>query len=384
MLERKMSLATSPAFKAGLEDVVAGTSDICFIDGHEGRLVYCGYDITELAKHSTFEETIYLLYNKRLPTAAELAEFDQKLRAARAVPQEVLAILKTLPHTIHPMSAMRTAVSALGNFAPDAEAAGRDAYVETSIKLTAQLATVVAAWERIRNGKEPVAPRSDLSHAANFLYMLKGEEPDPFQAHVFDVALILHADHELNASTFSARVTVATLTDIYSAITAAIGALKGPLHGGANEQVMRMEQEIGDVSKAEEWIKDALTKKKKIMGFGHRVYRTKDPRAYILEALSEEVARRAGNTKWFEMTRVIEQTVLREKGLYPNVDLYSGSAYFVMGIPIDLFTPIFAVSRIAGWTAHILEQLANNRIIRPRAEYTGPERLEYLSMEKRG
>ena len=378
-----MSLATSPAFKAGLEDVVAGTSDICFIDGREGRLVYCGYDIAELAKHSSFEEVTYLLYNKRLPNQAELTEFDAKLKAARAVPQEVLDILKTLPKDIHPMAALRTGVSLLGNFDPHAEETGREAYVETCIKLTAQMATLTAAWERIRNGKEPVAPRTDLSHAANFLYMLKGEEPDEFEAHVFDVALILHADHELNASTFSARVTIATLTDIYSAITSAVGTLKGPLHGGANERVMRMEQEIGDAANAEAWIKEALAQKKKIMGFGHRVYRTKDPRAYILEALSEEVGRRAGNTKWFEMTRVIEQTVLREKGLYPNVDLYSGSAYFVMGIPIDLFTPIFAVSRVAGWTAHILEQLSNNRIIRPRAEYTGPERLEYVPLEQR-
>lgn len=376
-------MATSPTYKAGLEDVVAGTSDICFIDGREGRLVYCGYDITDLAKHSTFEETVFLLFNKRLPSKAELAEFDTRLKSYRAVPAEVLNVLKGLPKEIHPMAALRTSVSLLGNFDPGSEATGRDAYVEVSMKLVAQLATVTAAWERIRNGQEPVAPRTDLSHAANFLYMLKGTEPDPFHAHVFDVALILHADHELNASTFSGRVTVATLTDIYSAVTAAVGALKGPLHGGANEHVMKMEQEIGDLEMAEEWIKDALAQKKKIMGFGHRVYRTKDPRAFILEELSGEVGRRAGNTKWYEMTRVIEQTVLREKGLYPNVDLYSGSAYFVMGIPTDLFTPIFAVSRISGWGAHILEQLGNNRIIRPRAEYTGPEKLDYVPLENR-
>lgn len=378
-----MTLSTTPTPKAGLEDVVAGTSEICFIDGREGRLVYCGYDITDLAKQSTFEETVYLLYNKQLPNKAELAQFDAKLKGYRAVPAEVLNILAGLPKDIHPMAALRTAVSILGNFDGDAEKTGRDAYVDTSIKLVAQVATVVAAWERIRNGQEPVAPRADLSHAANFLYMLTGAEPDPFHAHLFDVALILHADHELNASTFSGRVTVATLTDIYSAITAAVGALKGPLHGGANEQVMKMEEEIGEVASAEAWIKDALAQKKKIMGFGHRVYKTKDPRAYILEELSEEVGKRAGNSKWFEMTRTIEQTVLKEKGLYPNVDLYSGSAYYVMGISTDLFTPIFAVSRISGWTAHILEQLANNRIIRPRAEYTGPEKLAYVPLEQR-
>ncbi|HWI62099.1 MAG TPA: citrate synthase, partial [Symbiobacteriaceae bacterium] len=359
-------MAASPTYKAGLEDVVAGTSDICFIDGREGRLVYCGYDITDLAKHSTFEETVYLLYNKRLPTKEELATFDALLRSYRAVPAEVLTVLKGLPKDIHPMAALRTAVSLLGNFDLAAEKTGREAYVNTSIKLVAQIATVTAAWERIRLGQEPVAPRADLTHAANFLYMLHGTEPDQFHAHVFDVALILHADHELNASTFSGRVTIATLTDIYSAVTAAIGALKGPLHGGANEHVMKMEQEIGEIEKAEEWIKDALAQKKKVMGFGHRVYRTKDPRAFILEEMAGELGRRAGNTKWYEMTRVIEQTVLKEKGLYPNVDLYSGAAYTIMGIATDLFTPIFAVSRISGWTAHILEQLANNRIIRPR------------------
>jgi citrate synthase len=376
-------MASSPTFKAGLEDVVAGNSEICFIDGREGRLVYCGYDIPDLAKHSSFEETTYLLYAKRLPTAAELAAFDAKLKSYRAVPAEVLQGLKALPKTIHPMAALRTAISLLGNFDADSEKTGQAAYLETSVKLTAQIATVVAAWERIRDGKEPVAPRTDLSHAANFLWMLFGTEPDGFQAHVFDVALILHADHELNASTFSARVTVATLTDIYSAVTAAVGALKGPLHGGANEQVMLMEEEIGSVENVEPWIKEALTLKKKIMGFGHRVYKTKDPRAYILEELSEEIGKRAGNTKWLDMTRAIEQVVLREKGLYPNVDLYSGSAYYVMGIPTDLFTPIFAVSRIAGWTAHILEQLANNRIMRPRAEYVGPEKLAYVLLSER-
>ncbi len=377
-------MTTSPTFKAGLEDVVAGTSQICFIDGREGRLVYCGYDINDLAEHATFEEVVFLLYNKRLPTKAELEAFDAKLKSYRAVPAEVLNILKSLPKDIHPMAALRTGVSALGNFDPNAEKTGREAYVETTTKLVAQMATLVAAWERLRNGKEPVAPRTDLSHAANFLYMLKGEDPDEFQARVFDVALILHADHELNASTFSGRVTIATLTDIYSAVTSAVGTLKGPLHGGANERVMKMEEEIGDISKVEGWIKEALAQKKKIMGFGHRVYKTKDPRAYILERLSEEVGKRSGNTKWFELTRKIEEVVLKEKGLYPNVDLYSGSAYYVMGIPTDLFTPIFAMSRVAGWTAHILEQLENNRIIRPRAEYTGPEKLEYVPIDKRG
>jgi len=376
-------MATSPTFKAGLEDVVAGTSDICFIDGREGRLVYCGYDITELAKHATFEETVFLLFHKRLPTKVELEAFDSKLRSFRAVPGQVLQIMKELPREIHPMAALRTAVSLLGNFDTDAERTGRDAYVETSMRLVAQIATVIAAWERIRNGQEPVAPRLDLSHAGNFLYMLFEREPDPLHAKVFDVALTLHADHELNASTFSGRVTVATLTDLYSAVGAAIGTLKGSLHGGANENVMKMEMEIGAVENAEAWIKQALAEKRKIMGFGHRVYKTKDPRAFILEDLSAQVATRAGTTKWLEMTRVIERTVLMEKGLYPNVDLYSGSMYHVMGIATDLYTPIFALARISGWTAHILEQLANNRIIRPRADYTGPEKLDYVPLDQR-
>ncbi len=373
----------TPTFKAGLEDIVAGNSDICFIDGQEGRLVYCGYDIRELAEHSTFEEVCFLLWNKRLPNKAELEQLDTLLKANRAVPQGVIEILRALPKDTHPMAALRTGVSVLGNFDPDTENGSREANYLKSIKLTAQLPTIVTAWQRLREGKEPVAPRTDCNLATNFLYMLSGQMPDDYSARVFDVALILHADHELNASTFSARVTVATLTDIYSAITSAVGTLKGPLHGGANEAVMKTLLEIDDVAKTEAWVKDALAQKKKVMGFGHRVYKTKDPRAYILEAMSQELSRRAGNTKWFDMTQTVERVVQETKGLYPNVDLYSASAYHVMGVPTDLFTPIFAVSRISGWTAHILEQLDNNRIIRPRAEYTGPERLTYVPLENR-
>lgn len=372
-----------PTFKAGLEDVVSSTSEICLIDGRQGRLLYCGYDIADLARHSTFEETVFLLHHRRLPSRAELAEFDGKLKGARSVPDEVLRILKALPAGIHPMAALRTGVSLLGNFDPQAEAIGREACLDAATKLTARTATVVAAWERIRAGLEPLSPRADLSHAANFLYLLGGREPEPVSARMFDVALILHADHELNASTFSGRVTAATLTDLYSAVTAAVGALKGPLHGGANEQVMKMAEEIGSPEAVEAWVRDALAGRKKIMGFGHRVYRTKDPRAIILEELAAEAAQRAGNTRWFDIACQLEATVLREKGFYPNVDLYSGALYRAIGIPAELFTPVFAVSRIAGWTAHILEQLANNRIIRPRAEYTGPHKLEYVPLDDR-
>lgn len=377
---------STPTFKAGLEDVVAGTSDLCFIDGREGRLVYVGYDIKALIEGgATFEEVVYLLFHKRLPAQADLLAFDKQMRSNRAVPDEVLAIMRGLPKDIHPMAALRTAISALGNFDAAAEDESREANLHKAVKLTAQTATLAAAWERIRQGAEPVAPRVDLNHAANFLYMLFGKDPDPYHAKVFDVALILHADHELNASTFSGRVTIATLTDIYSAVVAALGTLKGPLHGGANEQVMKMLLEIGEVEKAEAYVKDALAQKKKIMGFGHRVYRTKDPRAYILEEMSGELARRSGETKWFEISRIVERVVNEQKGLWPNVDFFSASAYYVMGIPTDLYTPIFAVSRISGWTAHMLEQLDNNRIIRPRAEYTGPDpdQTEYKPLDRR-
>lgn len=378
-----MCVATLPPFKAGLQDVIAGTSEICLIDGRAGRLAYCGYDIQDLAEHAAFEEVIFLLYFKRLPTRAELADFDARLRSYRPLPADVLTALTALPKSVHPMAALRTAVSLLGNFDPDAEEMGHDAYVEHALRLTARMATLVAAWDRIRRGLEPVEPKPSLSHAANFLYMLRGKEPDGFETQVLNAALVLHADHELNASTFAARITVASLTDVYSAVVAAVGTLKGTLHGGANEQVMRMEMEIGEPDRAEAWVLDALARKQKIMGFGHRVYRTKDPRAHLLERHSEEVGRRAGDTRWFEITRVIEQVMLREKGLQPNVDLYSGSIYHVMSIPIDLFTPVFAVSRVAGWTAHILEQLADNRIIRPRAEYAGPEKLDWVPIDQR-
>lgn len=376
-----MSTSANPA---GLEDVVAGNSSVCFIDGKEGRLVYQGYDIHDLAAKATFEEVVYLLWHGKLPNQAQLDDLKQQLSAARALPAAVLNVLKGLPKDAHPMEALRTGVSLLGMYDPDSKDMSREANLRKAIRLTAQVGTISAAWGRIATGKEPVAPRTDLSHAGNFLYMLTGEVPGEYETHVFDVCLTLHADHELNASTFSARVTAGTLSDLHSAITSAVGTLKGPLHGGANEQVMLMLLEIGSVANAEAWITDALAKKKKVMGFGHRVYKTMDPRAVWLRQFSEEMGKRAGETKWFEISEVVHRVVHEQKGLYPNVDFYSASTYYTMGIPTDLFTPIFATSRISGWTAHVLEQYDNNRLIRPRAEYVGPNKLEWVPIEQRG
>ncbi len=371
-------------FKAGLEDVVAGTSDICFIDGHEGRLLYRGYNITDLAAHSSFEEVAFLLWHGHLPMAPELQAFRQELARERTAPAPVMALLQSLPHSTHPMDVLRTAVSLMGIYDPDGDAMTPEANRRKAGRLTAQLPTVIAAFDRIRSGKSPVDPDPELPLAENFLYMLHGERPPALHAHVMDVALMLHADHELNASTFSARVTAGTLSDMHSAITSAIGTLKGPLHGGANEQVMHMLEEIGSVNRVEGWMADALAAKKKIMGFGHRVYKTEDPRATILRRYSEEVGRMAGELKWYEMLRKVEALFPQGKPLYPNVDFYSGSVYALMGIPRDIFTPVFAMSRTAGWTTHVLEQYGNNRLIRPRAEYTGPTRLEYVPLEQRG
>jgi citrate synthase len=358
--------------KAGLEDIIAGESGICYIDGIQGILAYRGYNIHELATNSTFEETCYLLWFGRLPKADELADISKKLADNRAVPQPVIDAMKAMPKKALPMEVLRTSVSMLSMYDPEAEDMSPEANLRKAIRLTAQTGTLVTAFHRVRNGNEVVAPRADLSHAANFAYMLNGTPPNDTIAKALDIALILHADHEWNASTFAARVTAATLSDIYSAVTSAIGALKGPLHGGANEAAMRMLLKIGDVSNAEAYVRDLLAQKKKIPAFGHRVYRTEDPRATHLRRMSKEACERAGQSKWYEMSIKIEGIVKAEKKLNPNVDFYSASTYYVSGMPIDLFTPFFAVSRMSGWTAHILEQYSNNRLIRPRAEYTGP------------
>lgn len=375
-------MAQAPV-KEGLEDIIALQSTICYIDGKEGRLLYQGYDFADLVENSNFEETTYLLWHGELPTAEELERHNAFLKQNRSLPDAIIDHLKLIPESATPMEVLRSGVSLLSAY--DSDANSDDPFVRQQVaaRLTAKMPTIVAAYHRIRQGQEPVAPRSDLSLAANFLYMLSGTEPDPLFVQAFDAALIMHADHELNASTFAARVATATLTDMYSAITGAIGALKGPLHGGANEQVMRMLIEIDSIENAEPWLRERLARKEKIMGFGHRVYKTEDPRATILKRFSRDLGAACGQTKWYEISRQLEDLMVSEKGIYPNVDFYSASSYHCMGIPTDLYTPIFACSRVSGWTAHILEQYANNRLIRPRAQYTGPALRNYVPMEQR-
>ncbi len=372
------------AAKAGLEGIVAAASSISTVDGVIGKLVYSGYNIHDLAPHSTFEEVIYLLWNTKLPTTSQLEELKSQLKKEPALPGEIVALIRSLPKAINPMDMLRTVVSALGLYDADGQDMSREANVRKAIRLTAKFPTIVTTFQRLRNGLEPIAPREDLSIAGNFLYTLTGKEPDEVATRTMDIAFILHADHELNASTFAARVTAATLSDMYSAVVSAIGTLKGPLHGGANEGVIKNLLEIGSVDQVEPWVLDAFTQKKKIMGFGHRVYKTTDPRAVHLQKMSGELAKVTGESKWYEMSRKMEEVVMREKGLYANVDFYSASTYYSLGIPTDLFTPIFACSRISGWTAHILEQYENNRLIRPRAEYIGPMDLTYLPINERG
>ncbi|HKO97291.1 MAG TPA: citrate synthase [Pyrinomonadaceae bacterium] len=368
---------------AGLRGVAAATSSISDVNGEKGELIYQGYNIHDLAKHSSFEEVVFLLWNKQLPTASELQTLEQSLRASYELPAEVVALMKQFPRDADPIDVLRTTVSALEFYDTSARDLSRAASVATAIKLTGQFPTIVAASDRIRRGLEPVKPDSSLSIAANFLYMLKGERPSERDTHIFDVCLILHADHELNASTFAARVVAGTLADMYAAVTAAIGALSGPLHGGANTAVMKTLLEIGETDNAEAFVKKALAEKRKIMGFGHAVYKTEDPRATHLREFSKQAGELAGDSKWFEISRKVEEVIMSEKGLYPNVDFYSASTYYMMGIPLDLYTPIFAVSRISGWTGHILEQYADNKLIRPRAEYIGARDLPYIPIDQR-
>jgi len=372
--------AKSPA---GLEGVVAAQSSVGDVDGTRGVLIYQGINIHDLAEHSNYEETVFLLWHGRLPKREELNALRRELAASLNLPAEVLSLMREFPREAEPMDALRTAISALAFYDPQSRDLSREGALRTATKLTAQLPVVVAAFERIRKGEQPVEPKPDLNVATNFLYMLKGEMPSEREARIFDVCLILHADHELNASTFTARVVAGTLADMYGAVTAAIAALSGPLHGGANTNVMKMLLEIGSVDNAEAWLRDALASKKKIMGFGHRVYKTEDPRSVWLRRFSKEIGEAKGETRWFEILEVLRGLMMSEKKLYPNVDYYSGSVYYLMSIPLDLFTPIFAVSRISGWTAHVLEQYANNRLIRPRAEYTGGRDLPYVPIDER-
>ena len=371
--------------RGGLEDIVVSTSDICFIDGKEGRLVYRGYDVNDLVEHSSFEEVIFLLWHGGLPSKKELEAHTKALSATanRKLPPGIVSLLKALPKKTTPMEVLRTGVSALSAYDPDAGDNSKDATARKALRLTAQMPTLVAAWERIRRGKAPVAPNPKLNLAANFLYMLTGKKASPLAVKTFDVALILHADHEFNASTFAARVTAATMSDLHSAIVSAIGALKGPLHGGANEQVMLMVQKIKTPANAEAWIRKTLADHGRVMGFGHRVYRVEDPRAKHLHRLAQELGKQAGDTSAVQILDTVVRVVGEQKRIFPNVDLYSGAAYSSMGIATDQFTPIFAMSRVVGWAAHVMEQHANNRLIRPRAEYTGPTHATYVPIDRR-
>ena len=375
--------AGGTASAAGLRGVVAATTAIGDVNGELGELIYEGINIHDLARHSTFEEVVFLLWHGRLPRRAELDELKEALGKCYELPDEILSLMRSFPPQAEPMDMLRTVVSALDFYDTSAREQTREASLRTATRLVAQLPVIVAAIGRLREGKEPVRPKPELNIATNFLYMLRGSLPSDEDALIFDVCLILHADHELNASTFTARVVAATLADIYGAVTAAIAALSGPLHGGANTNVMKTLLEIGEPEKAESYIKGALDRKAKIMGFGHAVYRTEDPRATHLRRFSKELGERRGDTRWHEISRKVEEVVMREKGLYPNVDFYSASTYYMMDIPLELYTPIFAVSRISGWTGHILEQYGNNRIIRPRAEYTGPRNVPYVPIDER-
>lgn len=375
-------MSANVAVNKGLEDVVVSTSSICSII--DDMLTYRGYSIDELTEKAVcFEEIVWLLWHGELPTEAQLAKIKSDIASGAALPQPVMDLLRGFPKDANPMDVLRTAVSALGLYDPQAESNDADANLAKALRLQGQLPTIVAAFERLRQGKEPVAPKAGVTLAHNFLYMMSGQDPDEISIKAMERALILHADHEFNASTFCARQTASTLSDMHSCITSAIGTLKGPLHGGANTAVMKMLAEIGTVENAEPWILDALEKKKKVMGFGHRVYENGDPRAKHLRKMSEELGQIKGDMSWYEMSIKVDEVVKREKGLLTNVDFYSASTYHYMGIPGDQFTPIFAISRLSGWAAHVMEQLANNRLIRPRAEYIGPGARHYVPLSAR-
>jgi len=380
-----MSSVTTTHAPKGLEGVVATTSSICYIDGEQGVLAYRGIDIHDLADHSNFEETCFLLWFGRLPQRNELKELRERLAEERKLDPAMINLLRVAPKHALPMDVLRTAVSALSFYDPEFQKNDHDANVHKAIRLTSQIAMMVAAYDRIRKGKDVVEPDRNLSHAANFLLMLNGEAPSHTAERALDIALILHADHELNASTFAARVTAATLSDMHSAITSAIGALKGPLHGGANEAVFHILMAIDrDGADPVEFVKGMLAQKKEIPGFGHRVYHTEDPRATHLRKMSRDLGQSSGEPKWFDFSNRIEGFVKGEKKLNANVDFYSASTYHTLGIEVDLFTPVFAVSRIGGWSAHVIEQLDDNRLIRPRADYVGPiYPAKYIPMDKR-
>ena len=380
-----MSSVTNLHAPKGLEGVVATTSSICYIDGEQGVLAYRGYDIHDLADHSTFEEVCYLLWFGRLPNAEELKQLKWRMAEERKLDASIIYRVQLVPKHVPAMDMLRTLVSTLSYYDPECNKNDHDANVNKSIRLTSQISMLVANYDRIRKGKPLVEPDRSLSHAGNFLLMLNGTTPTATAERALDIALILHADHELNASTFAARVTAATFSDMHSAVTSAIGTLKGPLHGGANEAVFKILMDI-DKSGADpmEFVKGMLAQKKKVPGFGHRVYHTEDPRATHLRKMSEDLGKSSGNAKWFEYSSKIEQFIKADKKLNANVDFYSASTYHTLGIDVDLFTPIFAVSRVSGWTAHVIEQLDDNRLIRPRADYMGPVYPQkYVALDRR-
>ncbi len=381
-------MAEKPEYIPGLAGVPAARSSICLIDGSVGKLQYRGYPIEALAEHCTYEETVFLLHHGKLPSAAELEAFSASLAAERTLKFRIIDLLKNLPESGHPMDALTAAVAGLGMFYPGDHVEDLDFRGLTAVRLVAKLPTIVAAWHRIRRGDEPIAPRSDLGHAENFLYMLEGEEPDALTAKVMDVALTLHAEHSMNASTFTARVTGSTLSDPYAAVASAIGSLAGPLHGGANERVLTMLRTIEDptTENIRRWAENRLARKEKIMGFGHRVYKAKDPRANVLQKLATQLFEERGRSPIYDVAVELEtqmDQLVGHKGIYPNVDFYSGIVYEKMGIPVDLFTPVFAIARVGGWLAHLLEQLEGNRIFRPSQEYIGERDLELKPISER-
>jgi citrate synthase len=367
----------------GLEGVVVAETRLCDLDGAAGRLAYCGYDIADLARHATFEEVAYLLWHGELPPRAELARFEAAMVAARAVPAALVDAFRLMPRTADPMRALQAAVAILGMADPDAADNSHAANLRKALRLTSQLATAIAAHHRVRSGLEPVAPAPDLGHAANFLYMLTGRRPVPAAVRAFDASLTLYAEHELNASTFTTRVIASTQSDLHAAVAGGVGALKGPLHGGAGEAVMRTLLEIGSPDAVDRYVEQALAARRRLMGFGHRVYRAGDPRAAVLRELAEAACREAGQAIWYEIAVRLHARVHAAKGLIPNVDFYSAPLFYALGIPIDLFTPVIAAARVAGWTAHVVEQHDDNRLIRPRGEYRGPARRPWVPRERR-
>jgi 2-methylcitrate synthase len=367
----------------GLEGVVAAETQLCDLDGANGRLAYRGYDIADLARHTHFEEVAHLLWHGDLPDAGKLDRITVALVAAREIPREVVEALRLMPRDTDPMRALQAAVALLGMRDPDATDNSHAANLRKAVKLTSQIATAICAHHRVRTGQSPIPAAPDLGHAANFLYMLTGKRPSPVTAKAFDASLTLYAEHELNASTFTTRVIVSTQSDMHSAVAGGVGALKGPLHGGAGEAVMRTLMEIGEVANVDAFADRALAEKRRLMGFGHRVYKAGDPRAAILRGMAEEACRQSGAFKWYEMAVKLHARINAAKGLIPNVDFYSAPLFYSLSIPVDLFTPVIAAGRIAGWTANILEQHDDNRLIRPRGEYVGPKRRAFVPVEKR-